>query len=971
MAEITGKKHRLKKKTVIRLVLGVTFVVCILFMLVTCKKEAVPDLSEAFRLYLKSPSGYDTGGGFKVPLSLVEKNGVKAETVSDYPYGEENAIPLSSGDEISFRAGDIPAGDYFILFRYRILSSGRGEQAVLIFLNGVSLTGEESLPLEKRWKNEHEEFERDSFGNDSLPMQEFAEGYYETVIKTTPVSGARGLTVPVKNKDDIIKTEIPAGNIYLAEIRLLPAAYHVSYGEYDAANKKEAGEHCGEIVLEAEKPGYKTDVSVLPEDGGDINTTPYDTYKKRLSSVVSDTAGERLFYEFDVKWPGRYNISLNYSNKKAGSAAFRTIYLDGRVPFGELMHYPFPYSGDYRFETLKNGEDFSFYLSSGRHTLEIETDGIPASLICDPLTKTAAKLNLLYLDIRRLAGPSPDKHHEWEVKDYFPDIEEELEECKRTVERQKELLYSLNGNIRGNQASVFLDQAVRGLKKLLKKPDEIPNNNALISEDTGSVVQSVSAAVLEIKRQTLSVDRIFITPEGGKTEYKRKSGLKRFSEGLKFFFHSFTGKYRAEKDGDTIEIWANRPLQNVGLIQRMADSDFTKKTGIKVRVSMLKDEGKLVLANASGINPDGVIGISNWIPYELGLRDLVFGLNEMPDLGEVMRRFEPGAMLPLVADGKVLGIPETQDATVLFYRKDILENLHLSVPDTWEDVKKMLPVLQRGGMNFYLPVSSPAAMKPISSTAPFIYQCGGTLYGKDGMSAATDSESAVAGFRLLTDLYTIYGLPQQVANFAESFRDGSVPLGLGSVSLYSQLKVTAPELAGLWDIALSPGVKDCNGNISRWQGGGATCCVIMKKSERHEKTWKFLKWWMSVKVQAAYAAQCRAVWGGRFVWTSANTEAFRDSPFDERQKDIILKQWKWVLEVPRIPGWYMIERELSNAWSYVVIDGMNVRAAIDNVTTLSDREIRRKLTEFGYLKNGEIIRRYMMTDREDIENWQK
>ena len=86
------------------------------------------------------------------------------------------------------------------------------------------------------------------------------------------------------------------------------------------------------------------------------------------------------------------------------------------------------------------------------------------------------------------------------------------------------------------------------------------------------------------------------------------------------------------------------------------------------------------------------------------------------------------------------------------------------MPDTWEDVKKMLPVLQRYGMNFYLPVSSTSASKSIAMTAPFIYQCGGSLYGEDGMSTAIDSEASIEGFKLLTDLYTIYGLPQQVSN---------------------------------------------------------------------------------------------------------------------------------------------------------------------------------------------------------------
>lgn len=40
--------------------------------------------------------------------------------------------------------------------------------------------------------------------------------------------------------------------------------------------------------------------------------------------------------------------------------------------------------------------------------------------ITAPLEEVSASLSSLYLDLRKLVGPNPDKDREWIVFDYFP-----------------------------------------------------------------------------------------------------------------------------------------------------------------------------------------------------------------------------------------------------------------------------------------------------------------------------------------------------------------------------------------------------------------------------------------------------------------------------------------------------------------------------------------------------------------------
>ena len=89
-------------------------------------------------------------------------------------------------------------------------------------------------------------------------------------------------------------------------------------------------------------------------------------------------------------------------------------------------------------------------------------------------------------------------------------------------------------------------------------------------------------------------------------------------------------------------------------------------------------------------------------------------------------------------------------------------------------------------------------------------------------------------------------------------------------------------------------------------------------------------------------------------------------PFDETHKQIILKQWESLFEVPRTPANYMVERGISNVWNEIVFEGENTRSALDDAVIEMDRELNRKLEEFGYIKDGVLIRNYQIPSTEEV-----
>ncbi|MFA7106848.1 MAG: hypothetical protein WC154_06055, partial [Candidatus Izemoplasmatales bacterium] len=85
--------------------------------------------------------------------------------------------------------------------------------------------------------------------------------------------------------------------------------------------------------------------------------------------------------------------------------------------------------------------------------------------------------------------------------------------------------------------------------------------------------------------------------------------------------------------------------------------------------------------------------------------------------------------------------------------------------------------------------------------------------------------------------------------------------------------------------------------------------------------------------------------------------------------DIILEQWEYALEASRIPGAYMVEREISNAWNEIVFDDKNPRIALDEAAKISDREILYKMEEFGYVVEGVVVKDYKVPTIYNIDDW--
>jgi ABC-type glycerol-3-phosphate transport system substrate-binding protein len=139
--------------------------------------------------------------------------------------------------------------------------------------------------------------------------------------------------------------------------------------------------------------------------------------------------------------------------------------------------------------------------------------------------------------------------------------------------------------------------------------------------------------------------------------------------------------------------------------------------------------------------------------------------------------------------------------------------------------------------------------------------------------------------------------------------------------------------------------------------------VQNRRQEKKAQSWEFMKWWMSTETQTEFSFLLQSTYGPEFVWLSGNLEAVQNSPIDPKDLAIILEQVKWLVDVPRTPGQYMLERGLSDIWNQVTFDGTPIRVAIDDQVLKINREITKKMVEFGYLDaEGNVLVPYTIRD---------
>lgn len=903
--------------------------------------------------YAGQPITYQMG-------EIVLEGSKKYEVSDNKGYSSSTVLDLTRKDEVVLNLEVAKAGVYYVTFDYYDYS-----ESVLPVEFSLKVNGEypfyelRSILLESNWKN-NDEVSIDRYGNETISMPSKIYEWNAKAIHDASYRHSEPLGVFFNQGMNTLTLDIEEGSFLLGNITLSAADSNLP--SYEAATVE--GNQL--IMIEAENMTQRNDSSIRARSEFNVDLTPYNTTKRVLNLLDGwsfKDPGQQVDYTFTVNETGYYNIAFAYEQDyRIDFPVFRDVLIDGEIPNDQLKAYAFPYTKSIQNLFLTDeatDENMAIYLEAGEHTLSLVVNIDPIRHIIERVESMLTEINDFSLQVNKLTGGKTDKYRTIDIEKYIPGTQDlllgwanELEELYDSVKS-----YSSKKDI---AALSQIDIAVKQLRNLAKKPNEIPKRLSELSEGSSSISSLLANLNQELNYNPLELDKIFITQSEDNFS-KKNNVFTKLSESVKRFVNSFTDQAYspANTDSDHLQVWVNRPRQYVEIIQQMADEYFTPQTGIEVDFSLMPDQNKLILSNASGKAPDVAQAVSYALPFDLAIRDAIVDLTQFEGYEDVVSKFPEGLLLPSMIEDSVYSIPETMNFYVLYYRKDILESLNIPVPETIEDVKAMLPELQRMGMNYYHQAAGMIGTKSFAATMPLIYQNGGSFYGDTVLTTTLDTDASLAGLKELTELFTIYNIPYEVPSFYQHFRSGILPIGVAEYGMYNLLTNAAPELANAWDIALVPGVENEDGDILRYSNGGAENLMIFESSDKQQDAWEYLKWWTSTETQIEFGLRLQVTYGSEYLWNTANQEAYAQLPWDSNHKETILAQTEWLIEAPRVPGTYMLERELSNAYTSIVLHGENERKAIDLAVKRINRETTRKLEEFGYIKNGEIIDPYV------------
>ncbi|MCR5753272.1 MAG: extracellular solute-binding protein [Acetatifactor sp.] len=930
---------------------------------------------------MKKRNGYAAIAGVVAIILLPEKVCAKEyQTYTEYrtTYRDE----IYSGETVQCDMNEIPAeertastaqsavlnfevektGLYVLGFDYKCTGDNILQTSLTMKVNGeIPYRELEHLFFSDTWRTGEKEYDR--YGNESIAMPDKVKEWKFTYLRDTSFLQNDPLMVYLEAGENELEFTANEGCVELGDI-------YLSAPVQPAEDCMETADGEAMILIEAEDFVTRNSPNIRTIANFNTRVTPYDPELKR-QNVIDEASfrigGTSVDYQFTVDEAGYYYIAFDYlQSSKSNFTVYRNLYIDGEIPSKSYENIPFEYTTGYS----RNKQEIPVYLSQGTHELTLEVALEPYGEAVSILNGIVEQINDLALSVNKITGGNINKYRDFELEQYGLNIEGNLNSWADTVETLYEELAAMDRYGKKNGEIKLLDTAVKSLRLLAEKPNELPQNIDTFSYGDSSVRQYLTTVAENLSYGNLSLDKLFIYQKDADLP-KAPGFFARMGLSLKHFVASFTQSDYAPgyAESDTLEIWVNRPRQYLEIIQRMADTDFTEKTGIKVNLSIVPDQQKLILSNASGKAPDGAIGIASGYVYDLALRNALVDLRQFENFSRVGKRFAPGMLIPGVCDDGIYAIPETFNFYVMFYRTDIFEKLNLKVPDNMEEVRELLPELTRMGLGFNTHVAN-MPTKTFAATAPFVFQNGGDIFGDTTTKVQLDTEEVIGGLKYLTENFTVYDMDYEILNFYQSFRDGRTPIGVSDYATYNLLTNAAPELNGCWEIALYPGLVAEDGTVDRSTSGAAESCILFQSSDKQEAAWKFIDWWMSDEVQTEFSFTLQTTLGNEYMWNSANLSAIGNAPWSEKNKQVILEQIGWTNEMPRVPGSYMIERELGNVLINVVTNNQNIRTAIDNAQKRINSELQRKLEEFGYIDSeGNVKKELIAPNKELIEEW--
>ena len=736
--------------------------------------------------------------------------------------------------------------------------------------------------------------------------------------------------------------------------------YIKQYSEKDYVKNGENGDLS--ITHQAEQTTYKNNIVLYPTyDKTNASTLPSNPAYTKLNTIGQSnwtTNGDEIVWNINSKKAGLYKLTFRArQNYNEGMTSYRTLRINGEIPFAEAETLNFKYDQGWYMMTIGDGtDDYYVYLNEGNNTVSLTcTTGAMAEVLRE-IQQSVLDLNEIYREIISVTSTEPDIYRDYDLDEQIPTLVDDLKEVKNDLDITFDKVYEITGT-EGSQAS-----SIVYVSKII---GELADDPYVIAERLSSLkngIETLGGLVSTLSSLALEIDYMVFTPKDAEIPSGKVGFLKSTVFTWKQFISSFTVDYNMtgttegeDENTEPVKVWVSTGRDQAKIINELISDNSEKLVTsdgkkISVQLSMVDTGATLIRATLAGKGPDCALMIPADTPMNLAARGALVSLTDYKK--NIEHEFYPSAFIPFYYNGEYYALPEKQVFDLLFYRTDVFEQYNLTPPKTWDEFYEVMEVLQNANLKVgILEINSANAgvSAGIVTFEKFLFQNGGTYYNDELSGTRFNEEVAYNAFEQWTELYTKYGLDRQY-DFYSRFRTGEMPLAIQSYGSYNQVKAAAPELNGLWTIAQIPGTVQEDGSIDHSDSSVITGCIMLKSAQKkgiEEEASVFLKWWVSSETQSAFARELEATLGIAARYDPANINTFETIGWTADEAEVIKSQWKSVTALNQIPGNYVVSRSLTSAFRSVVSGENKARRALTIYNKDMNDEITRKRIEFG------------------------
>ncbi len=937
-------------------------------------------------------------------------------------YGGKQGLYSPSSGTLSWEITVPTTGRYAIEIEYYPLGETVSSIERMFYIDGkVPFSQARYLTFSKIWAYDYPTddagnatFKEDVNGNQLRPGATLASEWTTRAFQDPDGFYQRNFEFYFTEGTHTISLESSREAMAIKSIRIFPNDKVPTYAEtletYRANGWKPAGSDAA-LKIEGEKPYRVSDTSVYASSDRSSAINSPTSASAQLLNVMGasgyNTVGQWASYQFTPTKTGLYTISMRCKQDQlAGMYTSRAVKLAGGiygdtldVPFAEAYNARFDYDKSWQIATLGDGTNvFQFYFEEGvTYTLSLEVSLGSLAGVIEQVESSLDVINACYLEILKLTGTEPDEYRDYNFSRVMPTTIINLGKEYRNLTAVSEELTALAGS-RGSHVAT-LDRVALLLRTMCRDESKIAEN----LENLKSYIGTLGTWLNTSKQQSLTLD--YLVVQGTSTaadpyaasvdvalgdDYKANAS---FFETAGFeissFFNSFLIDYNsmgvtdAVETNTSVEVWLATDRDQASIWRNLVDSTFTSTdagAGIAVDLKLVAG-GSLLPSVLAKQGPDVYMGLGSGDVINYAIRSAVLPVTEYVDAvqadGTTYRDttlnvdFNEATLVPISMYDQLYGLPNAVSFSMMFYRKDVLANLDLDVPRTWDDLLTCVPVLQASNMQIGLSRDYNLFLYQSEGGDRWYYDgtnYEGTKYADlmsdptfatyfDYMGIAYGEDVALEAFKYMCRFYTDYSFPVSY-DAANRFRTGEMPIVIAdAVSMYNQLTVFATEIRGLWMFTNVPGTPDSDGNINNCAVAGVSAVVMMNGVEDEAASWQYMKWMVSPDVQSECGNNMVFLIGPSAKYNTANMNALFKMSWTSEELTNLVSQFNNLATIPNYPGAYIIDRYLNFAFLNAYNDGADPVDQLQGYIKTIDKEISRKREEFDLptLEDGKTI----------------